>query len=558
MKLGGLLLSNQNLLETRCLSSLVKVFADEELRDPAKVEGTALLNEVYSFQVAYKRSGSFLDGITIRAESDILEAITVREVGLVPSDFPMYHNHDNNILRIEPGLFPDPLHPIESTGLTALPNQWQSIWVTVNLTDNIKPAIHKICIKFETVEAGIIAEETFKLEVIDESLPKSKLIQTNWLHTDCIATYYNIDVFSQRHWSLINDFIETAVKHDINMILTPLFTPPLDTEVGDERPTVQLVDIEIKGDTYFFNFDKLKRWVDMCNELGVQYFELSHLYTQWGAKHAPKIMATKNREYKQIFGWETDSAGDEYRNFLSLFLPELVLFIEKNDLSDRVFFHVSDEPNLDNIESYQRASNHMNQFLSKYPIIDALSDYEFYERGFVEKPIPGTNHLELFLENEVPDLWTYYCCGQYVDVSNRFFTFPSARNRIIGMQFYKFNISGFLHWGFNFWYSQLSKRPINPFIVTDADQGFPSGDAFVVYPGENGPIESLRLEVFYEALQDFRALQLLESYVGKEAVIELIEEDLSEPLTFTKYPQGNAWLLEKRELINRKIKENIM
>ncbi|WP_246880464.1 DUF4091 domain-containing protein [Sporosarcina sp. 6E9] len=551
-------MSNQEcLLETRCLSSLVKVFADEELEDSAIVGGTALLNEVYTFQVAYKTTERFSDGITIRVESDISDVITVREVGLVPSDFPMYENHDDNILRIEPGLFPDPLYPIGSEGIPARQNQWRSIWVTVKLNNNIKSDTYKICIKFETVEAGTIAEENFHLEVIDESLPKSKLIQTNWFHTDCIATYYNIDVCSQEHWSLIKDFIETAVKHDINMILTPLFTPPLDTEIGEERPTVQLVDIEIKDDTYHFNFDKLKRWVDMCDELGVQYFEFSHLYTQWGAKHAPKIMATKNKEYKQIFGWETDSAGENYRNFLSLFLPELVHFIEENNLHDRVYFHVSDEPNLDNIESYQSASNHMNKYLSKYPIIDALSDYEFYERGFVEKPIPATNHIEPFLENEVPDLWTYNCCAQYIDVSNRFFTFPSARNRIIGMQFYKFNITGFLHWGYNFWYSQLSKRSIDPFTVTDADQGFPSGDAFVVYPGENGPIESLRLEVFYEALQDLRALQLLESYIGREAVIELIEEDLSEPLTFRKYPRGNAWLLEKRELINRTIEKNV-
>ncbi|MBO1913683.1 hypothetical protein J4G37_53825, partial [Microvirga sp. 3-52] len=124
----------------------------------------------------------------IRVESDISDVITVREVGLVPSDFPMYENHDDNILRIEPGLFPDPLYPIGSEGIPARQNQWRSIWVTVKLNNNIKSDTYKICIKFETVEAGTIAEENFHLEVIDESLPKSKLIQTNWFHTDCIAT----------------------------------------------------------------------------------------------------------------------------------------------------------------------------------------------------------------------------------------------------------------------------------------------------------------------------------------------------------------------------------
>jgi hypothetical protein len=36
-------------LETRCISSLVKVFADEELHAPAHTSGSALRGETYSF-----------------------------------------------------------------------------------------------------------------------------------------------------------------------------------------------------------------------------------------------------------------------------------------------------------------------------------------------------------------------------------------------------------------------------------------------------------------------------------------------------------------------------
>lgn len=61
---------------------------------------------------------------------------------------------------------------------------------------------------------------------------------------------------------------------------------------------------------------------------------------------------------------------------------------------------------------------------------------------------------------------------------------PSARNRILGALLYKYNAVGFLQWGYNFWYSQFSKHEIDPFTVTDAGKAFPSGDAFVVYPGE--------------------------------------------------------------------------
>lgn len=41
--------------ETKMVSSLVKVFPDEELQAQEFTKGTALLNERFSFQVAYRR-----------------------------------------------------------------------------------------------------------------------------------------------------------------------------------------------------------------------------------------------------------------------------------------------------------------------------------------------------------------------------------------------------------------------------------------------------------------------------------------------------------------------
>lgn len=92
--------------------------------------------------------------------------------------------------------------------------------------------------------------------------------------------------------------------------------------------------------------------------------------------------------------------------------------------------------------------------------------------------------------------------------------------------------------------------------MTDADCSYQSGDAFLVYPGDDGrPVSSIRLEVLHDALQDIRAFQLLESFIGKEKVVEMLEEGLSEPISFDTYPRDKAWLLEKREQVNRTIKE---
>ena len=56
--------------------------------------------------------------------------------------------------------------------------------------------------------------------------------------------------------------------------------------------------------------------------------------------------------------------------------------------------------------------------------------------------------------------------------------------------------------------------------------------------------------MFNEALQDLRALKLLETYIGRQAVVDILEENLDNPITFSCYPTDMNWLLNKRQQIN--------
>ena len=106
-------------------------------------------------------------------------------------------------------------------------------------------------------------------------------------------------------------------------------------------------------------------------------------------------------------------------------------------------------------------------------MIDALSSYAIYQEGIVEKPVVCNDHLQTFADHGVPNLWTYYCTVQAIDVPNRFIAMPSARNRIWGCCSTCTTSRGSLHWGFNFYNSQRSVRHIDPFRVTDAGGAFP-------------------------------------------------------------------------------------
>ena len=551
--------------EIFAVSSLEKVFSDTK---PMPYAGrlSMLRKDRLSFQAAFQFLGDRPDlrwGVWVRAEveSPLKQWIRLYHVKEIPSTHPVTDDSDGNYLRTTPGLYPDLLQPLNDGMLRADLGRWNALWVEIS-SDEATPAGEfpvKVTLTLGEGESSRTLTLETSVEVIPAVLPDQELIRTEWFHGDCVADYYHVEVFSEEHWELLRKQIACAAEYGINMLLTPVFTQPLDTAVGGERTTIQLVDVARNNGVYSFGFDKLDRWVRMCRECGIQYFEIAHLYTQWGAEHCPKIMATVDGEYRRIFGWDTAATGEDYRNFLAAFLPALTARLEALGVDKKhSYFHVSDEPGEAHLPQYNACKEQIAPYLEGYTIMDALSDFDFYQKGVCRHPVVASNHVTPFLEGNVSNLWVYYCCGQGYQVSNRFFSMPSARNRIIGTQFYKYQIAGFLQWGFNFYNSQFSLRHLDPFAVTDADIAFPSGDAFMVYPGPDGtPWKSIRLLVFAEALNDLRAFRLLESLTSREYVLELMEGGLSQEITFFEYPHETDYLLSLRARVNREIKARL-
>lgn len=538
--------------QVKQISSLSKVYLDGKGEFFEIKKAKMLKGERFSYQIAYKSDERFTS--TVKIESELEKYITIRAVGNVPSELPCYPDKTLYAERTEPGLFPDVLFPVKDSHFIK-PSNWFSLWITVELPENVEAGKYDIKVKLYKDEEELSSNK-LTLTVIDAVLPEQTLINTEWFHADCIADYFNVPVFSEEHWTYIESFMEAFLNCGNNMILTPVFTPPLDTDIGGERTTVQLVDVKKENGAYYFNFDKFRRWVELAKKVGIKYFEISHLFSQWGAFAAPKVMAEVDGEYKRIFGWETEAAGEEYSTFLHTFLPELIKVIEELGIKDVTVFHVSDEPSEEQVESYAKAKNVVTDILKDFTIIDALSDYEFFEKGFIKQPIPATSSIEEFIEKGFENRWTYYCCGQGEDLSNRFFGMPLSATRILGTQLYIHEIKGFLQWGFNFYNSAKSLRHISPYEVTDADCAFPSGDSFLVYPYDNGAIMSVRGEVIFESLQDMRAMQLLESLVGREKILKKLDKKFGD-IKFRFYPRGTEATLAIRETINEMITKNI-
>lgn len=552
-------------------SALEKVFPS--VRPSVMAEGTVLSawrGTKAAVQLVYTAHGGRPDMTMQRYQLRVSGApgpVRFREVGLMSAGLACYEDNDDYYISKEPGLFPDLLTDVDGLNLLPLPRQYRSVWLTFRIPEDADPGEYPVTLHVTpwchmphpngTVFHDPEAEDqtfdlSFTLRVSAAELAPRKLLHTQWFHTDCLSQYYGVEVFSEEYWRITENFIRSAAGHGLNMLLTPVFTPPLDTPVGRERPTVQLVDMSLENGRWSFGFEKLERWVALLRKYGICHVEVPHLFTQWGATSTPKIVATVNGKTEKVFGWDVSAGSKEYRDFLWAFLPALRQKLEELGFdNDHVWYHISDEPSPEHMEAFLTALEQTRGLLDDCHVFDALTNFDFYRKGLVKTPVVSNDYIQPFFDAGVPDLWVYYCCVQGNLVPNRFFAMESARNRIMGVLMYLYDVQGFLHWGFNFYNAKYSLNTIDPFRTADGDCGYPAGDPFLVYPGPDGePLDSIRGEVQDDAFLDLQALRTLEARAGRQYVIGLIHELAGmEEITFKHYPRQARFLLELRERV---------
>ncbi|MCK4626908.1 MAG: DUF4091 domain-containing protein, partial [Phycisphaerae bacterium] len=189
--------------------------------------------------------------------------------------------------------------------------------------------------------------------------------------------------------------------------------------------------------------------------------------------------------------------------------------------------------------NYAKARAMLDDLAPWMKMMDALSEIDFARKGLVDMPIPIINTAREFLADDIP-CWAYFCCiprGRYL---NRLMDTPLSKIRMSGWLFYRTGVRGFLHWGYNYWYKRKSRQMIDPFTVSDggAAPNWAYGDTFLVYPGQAGPIDSVRWEVFAESLQDYALLQTLG--VGRD------DRLLSAIREYDDFPFSPAWIANAR------------
>jgi hypothetical protein len=284
----------------------------------------------------------------------------------------------------------------------------------------------------------------------------------------------------------------------------------------------------------------------MCKSIGFKQFEWSHIWIYWGVENPVRIYKkTQGDKYVMLWPPDTQATSETYVNFLRQFLPAFHKFLTDEEILKSSYFHLSDEPGSGkHVENYRRARQVLRDLAPWMSVMDALSDVRYGKEGLTDMPIPIVSSAQAYIDAKIPH-WVYYCCAPTGPWLNRFMDTPLPKIRMAGWLFYRQGAKGFLHWGFNYWHKLEREEIGDPFA--DAANGawpnIPYGDPFMIYPGEAGPIDSIRWEVFAESLQDYAILQT--AGTGREDAL------LSAIKSYADFPKDEQWIRGALEKILR-------
>ena len=194
----------------------------------------------------------------------------------------------------------------------------------------------------------------------------------------------------------------------------------------------------------------------------------------------------------------------------------LKAFLENLGCLDCCVMGVADEPNEANATEFRALCGLIHKIAPEIKLCDAMSYGDLHGALDVWVPLNAEydKHREQIetLRSNGSEIWHYVCCGpREYGYINRFMDYPLLSTRYLLWGNYKYDLTGFLHWAANRY-----QPGQNPFVQncpehhnTDAVCYLPAGDTHILYPGDDGPWLSIRLEAQRESAEEYELLKKL-------------------------------------------------
>ena len=217
-------------------------------------------------------------------------------------------------------------------------------------------------------------------------------------------------------------------------------------------------------------------------------------------------------------GWGSVAGlGDEQQRKISAeILRQTQAHLSEKGWLDLAYLYVIDEPGAAAFPAVQQVFDFVH---SAAPGIKRLLTYGYGATLPREPGRPKYAELAGYVDIHVPhsdcfdaeylrarqklgeEVWAYVCISAQRPYLNIWgIDYPGTDPRVLFWQLHRFGITGFLYWAINYWEKDPWKDPMT----------YPGGnaDGSLLYPGRDGPVDSLRWELTRDGIEDYDYLEL--------------------------------------------------
>lgn len=482
---------------------LVKVFRDAQPAASGEAVAEVARGEHATFQLVVRSAGAIE---ALRAEVEllvseanpqhVLKGASVRFVGYVPVDRPTQQPSKDQ-LRKPPADFPDPL--LEQETIDVAPGQAQPVWITLAVPAGAEPGTYRGAVRISGKLAGQekSAKAPLAVRVFGATVGRTRLWVTNWFAMQWRHMKIDPKPDSPEYWALLRRYARNMADYRQNVaIISPL----------------NLAKFGVKPDGALdIDFSRFDQWVRIFIEEGVVgRIEGGHLGGRAAGWNSPFVVRIREVADGKATEKSVDPSSPEADRFYGRFLPALRDHLREKGWLKQYVQHLADEPIKENIETYRAIARLVRKYAPEFRIVEAVHTKEL--AGSVDVWVPQLNYFHrdfaYYQERQRAgdEVWFYTCVFPQGEYANRFIEQPLLKTRLLHWINYRYGATGYLHWGYNHWRDDPFKH------TTPAHPGppyLPAGDAWIVYPGPDGPLASIRFEAMRDGIVDYELLSML-------------------------------------------------
>ncbi len=480
-------------------SDMYRVFEDgyklPQMTDTIRVFG--IRGEVISGQFALNTKKA-LSAVTIEVSplknkvtgTDIRgNAIEWNFVGSIPLTKNTPNQPVNAIVRQAPAKFPEYLMAEKQLNVGA--KTWQSVWLTISIPETADAGNY---LGMVTARSG--SEEKslpVVVTVYPLTIPSERHLKVvEWYNTSGFSRFHGIEEeYSPAWFEMLEKYAENMASHRQNIFQVPLES---------------IIITKTAGGELLFDFSRFDQIASVFWNTGkMDYLETGEL-TSFG-KDKWSSTEIYLQDFRIKYQENVEMITLPGKDVIPYLMPAFESHLRQKGWLHKTIFGIKDEPSLHNSLAWKGISSYMHKYAPDLRRFDAIETTQVLSD--IEIAIPKLDHFATWYDSfkkwqqKGNELW-FYTVGIYQGslYPNKTIDMPLIDCRIMHWLNYKYDATGYLHWGWNQWNE-------NPY----EDVGMHIGDGWHVYPVKNGVLNSVRWEEMRNGIQDYEYFWMLENKI---------------------------------------------